>query len=539
MNVPEKLNCWEHRKCGEKECPAYNRKDVFCWALSGNKACLNGLESSNVFKKCLACDVFRINALTDPANGFMGLINQLYIELEKSEAQHLLFRKINSLIQSTIELDKTLHVILTCVTAGYGLGFNRALLLMNDETGNFLEDRMMVAPASKEEAYRIWQDLAQMDVTADKLPELVNIYENGFKAKGKKYKPGKLVMSLSESNIFTQCIREKNAMLCDYKYKDRIPKAFLSFWGAEYFAVAPVLSGQKVRGLIVADNFVNNQEISGEHINLLSGFAYHAGLAIENALLYENLEKRAKELSETNERLVEARQILMRTEKLTVMGEMAATVAHEMRTPLISIGGFAQIVKDKVKDDPEIYKHMEIVVGEVKRLENIIRDVLDFVRPFELTLTGINVKKVIESAVLITESGRKIKGNISVSVAGDLSTINGDEERLKQVLINLLDNALDSGKGSRVNVSANKEGSKCILEIRDEGSGIKSEYFDKVLQPFFTTKKNGIGLGLPIAEKIIREHKGTLTINKQDIGVIVRIELPLDASTKYEVQGTK
>ena len=525
--MAERLNCWEHRKCQERDCPAYGRKDVFCWALSGNKACLSGLEASNIFKKCLACDVFHVNVLSSPDNGFMGLINQLHIELEKSESQHLLFRKITSLIHSTIDLDKTLHVILTCVTAGYGLGFNRAMLLMTDETGSFLEDRMMVAPASKEEAYRIWQDLAKMDVTADQLPELVSIYESGFKARGKKYKPGKLVIPLADNNIFAQCIKDKSALLCDYKYRERVPKSFLSFWGADYFAAAPVFSGSKVKGLIVADNFVNNQEITREHINLLSGFAYHAGLAIENALLYENLEKRAKELGETNERLKEVRQILMRTEKLTAMGEMAATVAHEMRTPLISIGGFAQIVRDSVKKDPETFKHMEVIVGEVKRLENIIRDVLDFVRPFELTLTDINVKKVIESAVVITESGRKTKGNVNVCVAPGLTTVRADEERLKQVLINLLDNALDSSGGAGVNVSAKSEGAVFILEVRDEGAGIKTEHVDKVVQPFFTTKKNGIGLGLPIAEKIVREHKGKLTINSRDVGVTVRIELPL------------
>ncbi len=524
--MSEKLNCWEYRKCEDKSCPAYNRKDVYCWTISGNKSCCTGLEASNIFKKCLGCDVFRANALTGPAAGFMGLVKQLYIELEKSEAQLLLFQKINSLIHSTIKLDKTLHVILTCVTAGYGLGFNRALLLLTDETNSFLEDRMMVAPASREEAYRIWQELAEMDVTAENLPELVNIYENSFKASGKKYLSGKLVLALSEDNIFTQCIKDKNAIICDYKYRGRVPEAFLAFWGAGYFAAAPVLSGNQVKGLIVADNIFNNQEITKEQVDLLNSFAYHAGLAIENALLYKDLEKRAKELEETNERLKEARQIMMRTEKLTAMGEMAATVAHEMRTPLISIGGFAQIVKDKVKNDPASFKHMEIIAGEVKRLEKIIRDVLDFVRPFELTLTWINVKKVIESAVLITETGRKKKGSIAVFVAPGLENLKADEERLKQVLINLLDNALDSAKGAGVFILARREGANFILEIKDEGPGIKSGDADKVTRPFFTTKKNGIGLGLPIAEKIVKEHNGTLSIIPLEVGVLVRIKLP-------------
>jgi len=524
--VPDKLNCWEHMKCGEKSCPAFGRKDIYCWATSGNKHCLNGMESSSAFKKCLSCEIFKRQTQTDTENGFMGLINQLYSELEKSEAQNLLFRKISSLVQSTIEIDKTLHVILTCVTAGYGLQFNRAMLLMVDESEIFLEDRMMVSPASKEEAYRVWQEIANLDVSSANLPELINIYESGFKASGKKYKPGKIMLPLSEKNVFSICMKERRAVVCDYKYRDLIPKTFLNFWKAEYFAVAPIFSGASVRGVIVADNFANNKEITIEYLNLLSGFAFQSGLAIENALLYRNLEIRAKELEETNERLKEAREILMRTEKLAVIGEMAATVAHEMRTPLISVGGFAKMVMDKVKNHPENQRHMEIIINEVKRLERIIHDVLDFVRPFELTLAPINVRKVVEEAVVLVETGRKTKNIVKVDISETLKPIIADGERIKQVLINLMENALDAAEITPIMVTAGIENNSFVLEVKDEGARIELENLDRIIRPFFTTKKGGMGLGLPIAEKIVKEHKGKLMIIPNSTGVVVKIILP-------------
>ena len=530
--MKEKLNCWEYRKCAQSECPAFGKKDVFCWTISGGKKSLVGLESSNAIKKCLACEVFKVNAVSDPKNGFVGLINQLYFELEKIEDQHLLFRKISSLVQSTLELDKTLHIILTCVTAGYGLGFNRAMLLLIAESGEFLEDRMVVAPSSKEEAYKVWQEIALLDVSSNNLPDLVSIHESGFESFGEDYKPGKLAISLREDNIFTRCMNERRAVLVDYKYRELLPGAFVSFWGAEVFAAAPVISKDKVRGIIVADNFVNNRDITREYLDQLSSFAYHAGLAIDNALLYESLEKRAKELEETNERLKEAREILMRNEKLTAMGEMAAVVAHEMRTPLISIGGFARILREKVKGNQTDLKHAEIMIEETIRLEKIIRDVLDFARPFELTLTPVNVKKVIKEAVFIVETSRKIKGKISIDPVFEIETVLADAERLKQVIINVLENSLDSqnisGSGEKVGVSVKKKGSLLLLEVRDYGAGIKAEYVDKVIRPFFTTKKGGIGLGLSIARKIIHEHRGVLSIIPADVGVVVRIELPAE-----------
>ena len=525
--MPDKLNCWEYMKCGEKNCPAFGRKDIYCFATAGSKHCHNGLEQSNSFKKCLSCEIFKNQTGKDSGNDFMGLVNELYAELEKSEAQNLLFRKISSLVQSTIEIDKTLHVILTCVTAGYGLQFNRALLLMTDESGGFLEDRMLVAPASKEEAYKVWQEIANLDVTSENLPELINIYESGFKTARKKYKPGKIMLSLAEKNVFSLCMQERRAVVCDYKYRSLIPGAFLDFWKADYFAVAPILSGSSVRGVIVADNFVNGKEITIEYLNLLSNFAFQAGLAIENALLYQNIEKRAKELEETNIRLKEAREILMRAEKLAVVGEMAATVAHEMRTPLISVGGFARMVLEKVKDNPENQRHMEIIITEIKRLERIVHDVLDFVRPFELTLAPINVKKVVEEAVVLVETGRKTKDIIKMEISGNLKPLIADGERIKQVFINLMENALDAAEITPIIVSARVENNSFILEVKDVGSRIESGDLDRLSRPFFTTKKGGLGLGLPIAEKIVKEHKGKLTIIPNSNGVVVKVTLPV------------
>lgn len=252
-------------------------------------------------------------------------------------------------------------------------------------------------------------------------------------------------------------------------------------------------------------------------------------MAIENARLFEKVENEAMELQKANERLKEIQEILMRTEKLSVMGEMAATVAHEIRSPLISIGGFARILRENLKKDPENLKYFEIIVEEVNRLEKIIKDVLDFVRPFKLNLIDINVKKIIEEIITFFDIAAKKENVVLKTELNDnLPLIKGDMERLKQVFINILENAFDSMPQGGVLIIGGGTSDKFVnVEFKDTGFGIEDEHLDKVTKPFFTTKSNGIGLGLSIADKIIKEHKGRLEILKNETqGVTFKVSLP-------------
>ena len=151
---------------------------------------------------------------------------------------------------------------------------------------------------------------------------------------------------------------------------------------------------------------------------------------------------------------------------------------------------------------------------------------LDFVRPFELTLAPINVRKVVEEAVVLVETGRKTKNIVKVDISETLKPIIADGERIKQVLINLMENALDAAEITPIMVTAGIENNSFVLEVKDEGARIELENLDRIIRPFFTTKKGGMGLGLPIAEKIVKEHKGKLMIIPNSTGVVVKIILP-------------
>jgi len=320
--MPDKVICWQYRDCKSTSCPAHGKQGIICWTTD-NVECLKGLEPAEAIRTCSKCEVFKTNTNPETSGGFLSLFNQLYKELEKSESHLLLLRKVSSLVQSSIELDSTLHIILTCVTAGYGLGFNRALLLLiNSETG-LLEGVMGVAPASAEEAAQIWNEISSFEIQNDNVESIVDIYEKKFTSRDSDIDllAKKITIDLAEDNIFSYCVKSKKSVVCTNQSREKIPAVFLDVWRTDYFAIAPLIAKGRVSGVIVADNFFNFKPITPEFLELLAMFAFHAGLAVENARLYERIEKRAKELEETNERLRETQDILMRTEKLSAIGK--------------------------------------------------------------------------------------------------------------------------------------------------------------------------------------------------------------------------
>ena len=528
----EKLYCWERKNCGKNDCPVFGKRDLLCWTVGGKKSC-NGenLDPSDSVRHCMHCEVFRNNIQLEGAGGFSSLFSVLYSELEKSEAQLLLHRKISGLIQSTIEPEKILHVILNCVTAGYGLGFNRALLMLADEKGEYLEGVMGVAPASRAEAAEIWTELASLNLDAKDPAGVVELYEKQFQTRDHDIDNivREIRVSLKEDNVFSYCVRNRKAVVCEPKKKEQVPGIFLSKWGSEYFAVAPLAARGKVLGIIVADNYFNGREITNEYLDLLGSFAFHAGLAVENTRLYEKIENRAVELEETNKRLKEIQEILMRTEKLSAVGEMAATVAHEMRSPLVSIGGYVRIVKESVKGDAVNTRRLETVITEVNRLEKIVKDVLDYVKPFKLTFIGINAKKITDEVLLFFKIGAS-RENIVIKTEfeDNLPEIQGDIEKLKQVFINILENAFDAmPEGGILNIKGSARDGFVELKFMDTGIGIKNEDLERIVKPFFTTKKDGIGLGLAIAEKIVKEHSGRLEVVSSAAGTTFKLTFPV------------
>lgn len=223
------------------------------------------------------------------------------------------------------------------------------------------------------------------------------------------------------------------------------------------------------------------------------------------------------------------------SEKLAVLGEMAAVMAHEIRNPLNAIAGFSQLLQSRLQEEDRNRRYVDIIVGEAFRVDTIISDILDFAHQKKTIWTEVDVPSLVDKAF---ESRRLKAGDKGIELTRKISdsfpAIRGDAVRLERVLLNLINNSIEAtSEGGRIAVSAREDSDKgrtgIRLEVSDNGCGIPPENLGAIFKPFFTTKQAGTGLGMAIIQKIVEEHGGSIAVDSEmGRGTTVKIFLPLN-----------
>lgn len=257
-----------------------------------------------------------------------------------------------------------------------------------------------------------------------------------------------------------------------------------------------------------------------------------AATAIDNACLYTQVEEKNKELISTNKALRSTQKQLVQKEKLAALGEMAATVAHEIRNPLTSVRGFAQRIARKYAGggDGRLLEYTGIIIEEVDRLNKFIKDVLDFARRVKPEFTKINVNHLLSEIITLMRDELTAQ---SIVVVSDLdmkvAEIFADEVLLKQAFLNILQNSRQAmGKGGVLMIRTQNFEREVRIRIADDGHGIPRELLQKVWTPFYTTKVQGTGLGLSLVLRIIDDHHGKLFIrSRPNHGTVIDIRFPI------------
>ncbi|MGM9949240.1 MAG: nitrogen regulation protein NR(II) [Lysinibacillus sp.] len=227
-------------------------------------------------------------------------------------------------------------------------------------------------------------------------------------------------------------------------------------------------------------------------------------------------------LIKENERLV------IQSEKLKVAGEIAAEVAHEIRNPMTVISGFMQMM---VSDENSPYReYTGLIQSEIERIDTIISDFLVLSRPQADTYKPVDIRRILNEVIALFSIEFQNRGiHFSLETDGKRTTINGNANHIKQVLINLIKNAVEAidRDGKLLIGVSNVEDDLCIF-IKDSGIGIPAHLLDRIFEPFYTTKSKGTGLGMMITNKIIKEHQGVIGIcSKENAGTEITIRLPL------------
>lgn len=579
-----------------------------------------------------------LSPILDAAGSVIGISGISRDISEKKMVEKELIRKnqelsrlffINSVVRSTLELDKLLKMVLTVVTMGDGLGFNRAILFLIDDSKNMLNGIMGVGPASPEEAKNIW-----LSMEGKSLGAIIEDIE-----KSPAYQPSyldrlsqNLNISLDTDCILSRCIREKRPLnIQNAKAEPLVTPYMIQMLGAEAFGLVPLVSRDRVIGLIWVDNLFTGKPIKDEDLQFLMGFSSHIASAIENARLFENVSLARVELKNifesisdmvyftdndfTIKRVNQAvvrrigkpeeeivgkkcyeifhgksepweacphsrsvnfrksfvgeiedpylgatfvisnspimdssgnfmgtvhisrditelhtlRERVVHSERMAALGELAARVAHEIRNPLISIGGFARRLEKKLSDDTSEYAR--IIVNEVTRLENILKEILGFVKSSRINKVRVDINEVVNNVIdfiapLVSERQNTIVKEISETPL--MSAI--DPDRIKEALLNIITNASQATDQGTITVKTRMEDHEAVIELSDTGCGIKNEDLKNIFNPFFTTKPQGTGLGLAVTHKIIQEHNGKIQVESAwGYGTAFRIYLPLEA----------
>lgn len=226
-------------------------------------------------------------------------------------------------------------------------------------------------------------------------------------------------------------------------------------------------------------------------------------------------------------------QHLQQTERLSVIGQMAAGTAHELRNPLTTIKGFLQLLQIKIANDKqrEYGEYLDIILDEIDRMNNIVSDFLVLAKPTETRLAYLDLNRILEEIVSLISSEALLRGiDFRLVCSSDVPPVAGDKEKLKQVILNLANNAFQAmGNSGRLIISTvySAELKQVTLLVEDTGKGIAKEDIGKLFTPFFTTKQTGTGLGLAISKQIIKNHHGTIWVESElGRGTKIYVNLP-------------
>jgi signal transduction histidine kinase len=288
----------------------------------------------------------------------------------------------------------------------------------------------------------------------------------------------------------------------------------------------PLISRNRVIGLINLGTKRNRKPFTNQDIELLTGLANQTAMAIENAKLYEDLKKQ--------------KAIVRRADRLASLGTLTAGLAHEIRNPLVAIKTFTQLLPERLDDEEFRKDFLAIASGEVDRISSLVNELLEFARPTKPHFQLENIADIMDGMILLISTEIKKKNlNISTQYEESLPLIPIDREQIKQVFLNILLNAIEAtDEGGQMSVEirtfSRKSRERFLqVEIRDTGCGIPEEQFDNIFTPFFTTKKKGSGLGLSNTHQIVLEHGGTISVeSRTGEGSSFFINLPLSQEAR-------
>ena len=417
-------------------------------------------------------------------------------------------QEISQVMLTSVQEERLQEIILQGLTQDQGLGFDRAVVLMVDEAAQTLRGAKGAcrSPAT--------HDLPNLKALQVPPPEMIPVTDWEIPL---RVDQGPLALAVLRKSPYHhhQTVKEPG-----------LPPALEGKYAAQEFFVVPLVVKDRATGVILVDNQASGRPLEPERLHALQMFATQAALVLENAHLYSTIETNNRELLLIRERMLES-------DRLAALSSLASGMAHEIRNPLVSIGGFARRIAKLVEPNSPLRGYVEVIQEEVTRLEKLLREILDFTGENLSYYGDHELAKLIEDTLILVQ--RDLDAN-KIKVAREfaqLPRLHCDDRQMKQVFYNLFQNAIQAmPHGGTLSIRTfpveRPDGLYAAASISDTGSGIPMEVLHNIFNPFFSTKDYGTGLGLAIAQRIISRHYGQIEVNNEiGKGVTFIVTLPV------------
>lgn len=423
-------------------------------------------------------------------------------------------------IQRTLRLNDLIHFFLSALTSPAGGNFTAAILFLFNKRSHVLQGMLGITQETSrlalppEATLHSWH---HPRVTAD--------IQRRQRDDDFNRAAIRLRFQLADTTpITTVCKEGISCMLPGSEAGDELAALFNHFFSSREYACIPLTGREGLIGALILTG--NAAALLAPRLAEAEAYARHAEVAIDNVLLLRRLESDNEEL-----RGIEAR--TQQDGTMALLGELVASIAHDLKNPMIVISGFAHRL-ERLIDGEKARLYVDTIKREARRLEEIVGGILSFSRKQMICYDSCQLPEVIDT-LLLNEEQALAQANIQFAVKTEagLPAIFGDAVRLSQLFANLIQNAAQAmPKGGELTLrlkTVRLHGDRAVqIEVEDSGAGIPEEVSASIFKPFFTTRTEGTGLGLAICARIVEQHQGKIkALNSPAGGAIFRVTLPV------------
>ncbi|MBI1922141.1 MAG: GAF domain-containing protein [Geobacter sp.] len=517
--------CWTKNEVSDEDCPLLGE---------GDQELRVSLRRRFV-EKCLECPRFRndLHKMDESGFPFAALLPTLVDEYlnQKAQLQSMLtfldsrdreikfLHELSVVLQTSMDLEEVLSVAMTAITAGKGFGMNRAFLLLTDKDRKSLKGFLGVGPRNYEEAWRIWEEVNENDLS---LKEMARYFHN-TKLLSEKMKffdiLEKLEVPLNEtSHILIRALVDRKPILVENAFDNpQVDRGLTEILGVGSFLIMPLISRNRRIGVLIADNCITHKPITRQDLQSLETFAFPVAFAIERASLYERLQEELEKVTAANAKLQAQQELIVKMEKMALVGKITSNIAHSIRNPLMVIGGFARsLLKNAAADDPK-REYLESIAVKAGELETVLDEVLAYSDAMHPAMDMWDLNQLVAR---VSEGLRESdKGaELSLDLAESLPTVFIDFKQITHCVRSAIAKIMELADTGEVRIKTWQDADNVVLEIVSQRPVSNRELISRAQELFFTADQAGAGLGVSLCKIILEQHGARFHFGESEQG---------------------